>query len=358
MQANRLRDDIASLTQIFGPSGHEDLMIADFAARVREDGFTPTVDPLGNVIVRARPAERGWPTVAVAAHLDEVGVAVSEIGSGWVRISSIGGVHEAVLAGQVLQFRTDRGELIQGHVGVNSAHLITPDEQRLAKVEDVCVDLLMASAAEVERAGISPGTPGVFASPFVQRGDLIRAKALDDRAGVAVLLALLHSVSELPKGPGLTVIATVQEEFTVRGGVVAAEAAAPSILICLDIAPTGGMADEAAKPRLGEGPVLYRYSQGRSGGGLIPNPRLAAYVAQVAAARGIPLSHRTLIGGYSDAAFMQFAAGGIASVDLAFPVRNAHTAVEVAHLNDLRLLSELLRCVLADLPKDPGLDRG
>ena len=359
VQASWLRDDIASLTQIFGPSGHEDLVIADFAARVREDGFTPTVDPLGNVIVRARPAERGWPTVAVAAHLDEVGVAVSEIGSGWVRISSIGGIHETVLAGQVLQFRTDRGELIEGHVSVNSAHLITPDEQRLAaKVEDVCVDLLMASAAEVERAGISTGTPGVFASPFFQRGDLIRAKALDDRAGVAVLLAMLRSVSELPKGPGLTVIATVQEEFTVRGGVVAAEAVAPNILICLDIAPTGGMADEATKPLLGAGPVLYRYSQGRSGGGLIPNPRLAAYVARVAAAHGIPLSHRTLNGGYSDAAFMQFAAGGIASLDLAFPVRNAHTAVEVAHLHDLQLLSELLRCVLSDLPQDPGLGQG
>jgi putative aminopeptidase FrvX len=359
VQESWLRDDIAILTQTFGPSGHEDLMIADFVARVREDGFTSTVDPLGNVIVHARLAERGWPTVAVAAHLDEVGVAVSEIGSGWVRVSSIGGIHEKVLAGQVLQFRTDRGELIEGHVSVNSAHLVTPDDQQVAaKVEDVCVDLLMASAGEVEQAGISPGTPGVFAGPFFQRGDLIRAKALDDRAGIAVLLAVLRSVPELPKGPGITVIATVQEEFTAQGGIVAAEAAAPNILICIDIAPARSVADEAAKPLLGAGPVLHRLSRGRSGGGLIPNPRLAAFVTQVAAARGIPLSHRTLDGGYTDAAYMQFAAGGIASLDLAFPVRNAHTAVEVAHLQDLQFLSELLYFVLTDLPQDPGFGRG
>jgi endoglucanase len=333
-------------------------VIADFAGRVRAAGFNPVVDPLGNVIVRVRPAEPGWPTVAVAAHLDEIGVAVTEIGSGWVRIGSIGGIHETVLPGQVLHFRTDRGELVEGHVSVSSAHLVTPGQPAEAKVEDARVDLLMTSAAELERAGISLGTPGVFAGAFFQRGDLIRAKALDDRAGIAVLLALLRTVPELPNGPGLTVIATVQEEFSTRGGAVAAQTADPDILICLDIAPTGSMADEGAKPRLGVGPVLYRYSQGRSGGGLIPNPRLAAYVAQVAAAHSIPLSPSTLSGGYSDAAFMQYAAGGIASVDLAFPIRNAHTAVEVGHLHDLQLLAELLHCLLADLPQDPGLGRG
>ena len=50
-----LRDDIATLTQLFGPSGHEDTVIAEFLAQIRRLGFTATADRLGNVVVRARP---------------------------------------------------------------------------------------------------------------------------------------------------------------------------------------------------------------------------------------------------------------------------------------------------------------
>jgi putative aminopeptidase FrvX len=358
VQLGLLRDDIAGLTQLFGPSGHEDLVIAEFAARVRSEGFSPAIDRLGNVVVHARPAQPGWPTVAVAAHLDEVGVVVSDVGGGWVRVSGVGGIHATVMPGQVLQFRSDTGDLIEGCVSVDSAHLSKPDDQRAARIEDVCVDLLMTSAAEAKQCGIAPGTPGVFAGPFAQRGDRVRAKALDDRAGLAVLLALLRSASSLPDGPGLTIIATVQEEFTIRAGFVAAAAAAPDILLCIDISPARSVADEQATPVLGAGPVLHRYSRGRSGGGLIPNPRLTAYVAHVAATRGIPLAQRALDGGLTDASYMQFAAAGIPCVDLCFAVRNAHTAVEVAHLSDLGLLADLVRNVVADLPADPGLRRG
>lgn len=357
VELGRLRDDIASLSQIFGPSGHEDLVIAEFAAQARKEGFSPVVDRLGNVVVRARAARPGWPTVAVAAHLDEVGVVVSDVGRGWVRVAGVGGIHPQVLPGQLLQFRTDGGDLVEGCVSVTSAHLSTAQDQP-AKVEDACVDLLMTSAEEAERCGISAGTPAVFSGPFAQRGNFIRAKALDDRAGIAVLLALMRRVRELPDGPGLTIIATVQEEFTVRAGAVAAAAAAPDILFCVDISPTASVASDDARPALGAGPTLHRYSRGKSGSGLIPNPRLAAFVTQVAAARGIPLARRALDGGLTDATYMQFAGGGIACLDLAFPVRNAHTAVEVAHLADLGQLAELLHSVVADLPQDPGIGRG
>ena len=354
-----LRDDIANLTQLFGPSGHEDPVIAEFRAQVGSQGFGSSVDRLGNVIVRARVAEPGWPTVAVAAHLDEVGFIVREVGNGWVRLNRVGGVHDKVMAGQLLQFRNDHGELIQGHVSVNSAHLSSADELGTAtSVEEAFVDLLMPSADEVARAGLSPGAPGSFVGPFYQRDSLVRAKALDDRAGLAAILALLRSVPELPPGPGLTVIATVQEEFTLRGGFTAATAASPDILICVDITPTGSVAREEGQPQIGGGPVLQRYTRGKSGGGLIPNPRLAGYITQVAAARSIPLVQHTLDGGLTDGSYMQYAAGGLPVIDLTFAVRNAHTAVEVADLRDLELLVRLLGYVVADLNQDSAFARG
>jgi putative aminopeptidase len=356
---DELRDDVANLSQLFGPSGHEDPVIAEFLARAGSQGLAAAADRLGNVVVRARPAEPGWPTVAVSAHLDEVGFIVSEVGNGWVRVNRVGGVHDQVMAGQLVEFRTGAGQVVPGHVSVTSAHLAAPDALgRAIRVEDARVDLLIPTAAEIAQTGLSPGTPGVFAGPFHQRGSLVRAKALDDRAGLAALLALLRGAADLPPGPGLTVIASVQEEFTLRAGITAAAAAQPDILICVDITPVPGFDASAGEPVLGAGPLLQRYSRGKSGGGLIPNPRLAGYITRVAAAHGIPLIQHTLDGGLTDGSYMQFAAGGIPVIDLTFGVRNAHTAVEVADLRDLESLVRLLAHVVADLRPDTDFARG
>jgi putative aminopeptidase len=356
---SEIAEDVCSLTQIFGPSGHEDSVIDEFSRRLRKLGCHPVTDPLGNVITRVRPADPGWPTIAISAHLDEVGFIVREVGPGWLRLHRVGGAHEKVLAGQLLHFRNHAGDIIEGHVSTTSAHLSSPDERMSAtRTEDAYVDLLMSSAGEVAEAGLSPGTPGVFAGPFQRRGSLVRAKALDDRAGLAVLLALLRDLSAIPIGPGLTVIGTVQEEFTVRGGLPAVSAVRPDVLICIDIDPAPSLADEAAGPRIGQGPVLRHYSRGRSGAGLIPNPRLTEFITQAAASHAIRLAHGTLDGGLTDASYMQYTGAGIAAIDLAFPVRNAHTPVEVADLQDLRLLADLLRAVLASLQKGAAFARG
>lgn len=361
MTTTALLDDVAHFTQLFGPSGHEDPVIAEFTARVRALGFEPSVDPLGNVVVRAREADAGWPTFGVAAHLDEIGFVVADVeDDGRVRVNRLGGVSDKVMAGQLLRFRSDTGETVEGHVAVKSAHLSTAEEQAATtKVEEAHVDLLLSSPDEAERLGIRPGVPGTFVGPFHRRGDLIRTKALDDRAGLALLLDLLGRVADLPPGPGVCVIATVQEEFLLRGGVPAALAAAPDVLLCVDISPATDPAERnRGGPRVGAGPVVHRFSRGRSGGGLVPNPRLAAYVTDVAAAHEIPLSHHTLDGGLTDGSYMQLAGPGISTIDLTFPVYNAHTAVEVASVTDIALLADLLDATIRDARSGLTFARG
>lgn len=361
MTTTALLDDVAHFTQLFGPSGHEDLVIAEFTARVRALGFEPTIDPLGNVIVRAREADAGWPTFGVAAHLDEIGFVVADVeDDGRVRLNRLGGVSDKVMAGQVLRFRSDTGETVEGHVAVKSAHLTTADEQAATtKVEEARVDLLLSAPEEAAELGIRPGVPGTFVGPFHRRGDLIRAKALDDRAGLAILLDLLRRVADLPPGPGVCVIATVQEEFLLRGGIPAALAAAPDVLLCVDISPATDPAQrDRGGPRVGAGPVVHRFSRGRSGGGLVPNPRLAAYITDVAAGHEIPLSHHTLDGGLTDGSYMQLAGPGIQTLDLTFAVYNAHTAVEVASMTDIALLADLLDAAIRDASKGLTFARG
>lgn len=353
--------DIARYSTMFGPSGHEDAVIRAFVDDVKSLGLSATVDALGNVTVLVRPAASGYANFVVTAHLDEIGFVVRDVEPpGWLRLYRIGGVNDRVVAGQRLRVRGDSGEMIEGHVGVKGAHV--SDAQELATVvtvEDAYVDLLLGSAAEVAAHGIRVGSPAAFDGPFLRRGNLVRGKAFDDRIGVAALLELIRRFSGAEGGAGLTLIATVQEEFSMRAGVPPVRTVAPDVLICLDIALAADSPDHnAGGPRLGNGPVIHGYTRGRSGGGLIPNPALVRYVSETGAHHGLPFVHSALSGGLTDGSYMQYAGAGIATIDLAFPVRNAHTAVEVADVTDLIHLVELVTVVIADVGAGQLFARG
>lgn len=355
MATTQLHADIEHFSGLFGPSGHEDDVIAAFVAAVAASGFASSTDPLGTVTVEVRRARPEFPTFAVTAHLDEIGFVVRDLTeSGWLRLHRIGGVHDRVVAGQLLQVRAESGALHQGHVGVKGAHISTEDElATVVRVEEAYVDLLLSSREEVLARGIRIGSPATFVGPFQRLDNLVRGKAFDDRIGVAVLLELLRRLADQDFGAGLTLIATVQEEFSMRAGVPAVRAVEPDVLICLDIALAADYAGQNAEgPRLGDGPVVHGYTRGRAGGGLIPNPRLVRYITDTAAAQSIPFVHGALSGGLTDGSYMQYAGDGIATVDLAFPVRNAHTAVEVADLRDVENLVDLVAHAVT------GADRG
>ncbi len=361
MTSTELRSDIESYSGLFGPSGHEDTVIRAFAAAVEATGFTATTDPLGNVTVQVRQAQPGFPTFAVAAHMDEIGFVVRTIAdAGWLNLYRIGGVHDRVVAGQLLQVRSDSGELVEGHVGVKGAHVSTDLELgTVVRVEDAYVDLLLSSREEVLDRGIHVGSPATFVGPFIQRGGLLRGKAFDDRIGIAVLLEVLRRASDRDFGAGLTLIATVQEEFSMRAGVPPVRAVNPNVLICLDIALAADSPDHNTDgPRLGEGPVVHGYTRGRTGGGLIPNPGLVRYIAGVAAEHAVPLVHGVLSGGLTDGSYMQYAGAGIPTIDLAFPIRNAHTAVEVADFGDVEHLVDLVTYAITDAGRGLTFARG
>jgi len=174
-----------------------------------------------------------------------------------------------------------------------------------------------------------------------------------------VLLALLRRLSDLDFGAGLTLIATVQEEFSMRAGVPAVRAVDPDVLICLDIAlAADSPGHNTDGPRLGEGPVVHGYTRGRTGGGLIPNPRLVRYITDTAQEHAIPFVRGTLSGGLTDGSYMQYAGAGIPTIDLAFPVRNAHTAVEVADLRDVEHLVDLLAHAITGAERGLTFARG
>jgi putative aminopeptidase FrvX len=355
-----LTEDLLKYSRLWGPSGEEDLVIDAVVAELASLGLDPTVDPLGNVTAVLHAPEPGYPTAMISAHLDEVGFVVRKVEQdGFLRVHRVGGTHDRVTAGQYLRLGTAHG-FIEGVVGVKAKHASSPEELAASvQIDNAYVDILASSAEDARRSGVEVGTLATFATEPRATGSYVRGKALDDRAGLAVIIDVARKLREQPPRAGVVLVATVQEEFSVRGGTPAARRLAPDLAFCVDIAVATDTPDLAAlgDVRLGAGPVLTRFTRA-SLNGIIPNPKLRRFVEGVAREAGIPLQNAVLQGGLTDGSFMQYEGEGIPTLDLSFPVRYTHTPIETAHLGDLAQTSQLLAAALRALPQDFDLARG
>lgn len=358
------RQTIRELSDLSALSGHEEPVIAYMKERLAPHADKLEVDPLGNVIchIRGRNPEQGRPAM-IFAHMDELGLMVRKIEpNGYIRFVRVGGVVERVLQGQRVVFTGDNG-LVYGTIGVK-AHHVTPAEDKYKVVPfDQCyIDIGASSAAEAEERGVRVGTPITYAPSFADVGDFVSGKALDNRVGCAMLLALAERFAAERPAIDVALVATVQEEFNIRGAVPAAYALNPAFAVCLDIAvahDTPDLADRA-NLELGGGPVIGYYSfHGRGTlGGLIPNPKLCKGFEAVARAAGIPFQRNVFFGGLGDSSFLQLVREGIPAVDIGFACRYTHTPVETVSLSDCAAAADWVAAYVLSLERLPDLSRG
>lgn len=353
---------VEELTALPAPSGREDAMIARMRDGFAAAGLSPRVDSLGNVLAPLRPAQPGYPHVAVTAHMDEVGFVVRKIDEdGFLRIQRVGGIPEKTMAGQRVLLLGDRGH-VHGVIATKAHHLTEDQEKyRVVPVGDVFVDVGASGPSDVADRGIRVGTPAVWAPAFHAHGDVVHAKAVDDRVGCAVLLALAELGRSIGGGAGCTLVASVQEEFNIRGVLPAIRAVQPDVVFCVDIVPSADTPDtrHVGEVRLGGGPSAGVYSfHGRGTlNGLIPAPQLVRFVEEVARARGLPLQRHVFFGGLTEASYAQLEGGGIPSLDIGIPTRYTHSPVETCSLSDVRAAVSLLLALLEALSPRAILSR-
>jgi putative aminopeptidase FrvX len=76
-----------------------------------------------------------------------------------------------------------------------------------------------------------------------------------------------------------------------------------------------------------------------------------------AQAEGLNLQRSAQVGVLTDLSYVQTVGEGIASVDLGYPMRHSHTAVEACDLRDLEGLTMLLDAALARIDATLRLER-
>ena len=359
----RLRADLLRLMAIPGLSGFEDRVRADLAGSLRAMGLAPRSDVAGNLILTI-PGDEAAPSVMLFAHMDQLGLVVRSVeADGAVRVHRLGGIPERALASQAVLLMVGEGRDVPGVVA-NLSHHATPPESKLRVVPapEIRVDTGFSSREALEARGVRIGTPVVYRPLAVELGEgRIAGTSADDRAGCAVLLEVARGLLGRAGGPTVHLVWSVQEEFNLRGAVLAAQALRPAVAIQVDlmIATDTLEAARLGEMRLGGGPGMSLYSfHGRGTlNGVLPHPALVALAEGAAEAEGLALQRSAQVGVLTDLSYVQLVGEGVAGIDLGFPLRGSHSSTEIVDLADLEGLARLLLAMLARIGPDLSLER-
>jgi tetrahedral aminopeptidase len=339
------------LVALTGPSGSEEDVVRALVGLATPNADSVSVDAAGNVVAIRRAADPDARRLIIAAHTDEVGFGVRQIlPGGFLRLEKVGGTDDRVLPARRVWVRTASGRLL-GVIGTKSAHLTTEaDRQRVTPYAELSVDIGARSAQEVAEMGVRLGDPVGYDGELAELGrhsGRYTAHALDDRAGCAVLLALLERYQAAAPPVTLIVAFTVQEEVGLRGAQNVARAYPADVALALDMTA----ADDTPEPggghlSLGAGPAIKVMDAS-----LLAHPAVRRGLEAAARAAGIAVQHELLRGIGTDAGALQYGGSGTPTGAVSVANRSTHSAVEVLDLHDLEGSLELLAAFVEALPE-------
>jgi putative aminopeptidase len=351
------------LMLIPGLSGHEGRVRRRLAVEMAGLGLATTTDRLGNLIATAE-GDPNRPSVMLFAHMDQLGFVVRKIeGTGFLRLERLGGVPERALAAQELLVCVGEGRDICAVIGNKSHHATSQEEKyRVVPYQEIAVDAGFSSAEAALSAGVKIGSPVVYAPKAIALAeDKIAGTSVDDRAGCAVVAEVARLLAPIRQRPTIHFVFSTQEEYNLRGAMPAAQALKPDIAIQLDLMLATDTPDMQARGALvlGGGPGMSLYSfHGRGTlNGTIPHPALVALFEHAAGEAGLPLQRSAQVGVLTDSSYVQLVHDGVATIDLGFPCRYTHSALEVCDLSDLVGLATLLVTGISSIEAEFSLNR-
>jgi endoglucanase len=342
----KLLEKLCAAAAISGQEGEVRQIVKD---ELEKHADELRVDALGNVLVTKKGGGRGRTRVMLAAHMDEVGFMITgDDKDGIYKFDTVGSLDVRQLVGKTVIIGKDR---VSGVIGFKPIHLTTASERSSAP----SLDGLRMDTGGGANGKVKVGDRAAFAPGFAVLGSggtrTIRAKALDDRVGVATLIEL---VRRAPANVELLAAFTTQEEIGVRGAKVAAHAFDPDLAIVLDCSPAydlphwDGEENTRYNTRLGFGPAIYIADSGT-----LSDPRLVRHFTETAEAGGIPYQFRQGGGGGTDAGGIHKARAGIPSLSISVPGRYLHTAASLIRLSDWQDTLRLVHTAISTFK--PGL---
>ena len=329
-------ETLKTLCALPGVSSREDQVRDYICRRVEPYADSVRTDALGNLIVFKRGAKAAGNKLMLCAHMDEVGLMIKSVtDEGYLKFGCVGGIDRRILLGK----RVSVGEKgIPGVIGLKAIHLTTAEERKkVPKLTDLYIDIGAKDKAEA-LAQVELGDVCTFVSDAVEFGDgMLKAKAIDDRVGCAVLVKLLEE--ELPMD--CTFVFTSMEEVGTRGAFGAAFSVTPEAALVLEgttAADIPALEPERQVCWPGKGPVLSWMD-----GGTIYDRELFELLRDLAEQNGLPWQMKHYLAGGTDGKAIQRTKAGVRVAGISAAVRYLHAPSSVCSLNDAEQMLILAR---------------
>ncbi|HKJ27078.1 MAG TPA: M20/M25/M40 family metallo-hydrolase [Anaerolineales bacterium] len=278
-------------------------------------------------------------SILIATHMDAIGLMVTAIEEGLLRLGPLGSVDERTLPGLTVTVHT-QGEDLPGLVILPPNHTLpkeaksgTPDLKYLycdtgLPAKEVAQKVRLGDRVTYSMEPLEMGD-GYFSSP-----------ALDNRASVTVLTETLKLLKKRHHRWDVWAVATVQEEVGAQGAVTSGFALRPTLGVVIDVnfgAGPGTPSHEAFE--MDKGPT---FDYGPSA-----HPKL--YQSFVDLTKSLEIPYQRCVyprSSGTDADKLQLTANGTPVMLLGIPMRYMHTPVEMLQIRDIqrtaRLLSEFI----------------
>lgn len=321
-----MKELIQKLCNIPGPSGYENAIREAIKKEVAPFADSMEVDPLGNLIVHKGKKGKEGLRILMSAHMDEIGIIVTHVDKkGFVRFTNIGGVFVRYLAGSRVLFLN----------GTKGAIDYVPAEEpsKTPPMENYFIDVGATSTADCP---VKVGDMAVFDQPFVDLGNHVLSKALDNRVACAILIETLRQVKQ--SANELVFLFSVQEELGVRGAITASYSVDPDLGIAIDVTGTGDTPEnEKMEVALGNGTAIKIRDQG-----MLCDPRIVRWMRTTAEKSSIRHQMEILRGGTTDAYQIQVNRAGVPTGAISIPCRYVHSPSEVVDIQDVENSVKLL----------------
>lgn len=334
MELENLIIEMCSLMSVTGYETYD----REALLRLIGSGFDECVaDTVGNQVFIKRCGRPGAPRIMLDAHMDEIGMIVSEIlDGGFVRVTNIGGVDTRILqAAEVVIYGR---EPIHAVVASTPPHLQKPgDNKKLPEIGELLIDT--GYPREELESIIRIGSPVGFLPKYLKllNGNLA-GKGFDDKScGACAAYAVMSTPADKLAGDVYLVL-SANEECSRVGGVAAATfSLEPDYAMVIDV-------------NLGRTPDTQKRETVALGGGAsltvspITHKRLTRLVAELASEAGIK-TQISVSSGHTgtNTPDVALTRDGVPVVDVGLPLASMHTCCEVVRTDDCTALSELVR---------------
>ncbi|HHW00082.1 MAG TPA: M42 family metallopeptidase [Clostridiaceae bacterium] len=332
---------LKNLTQINGVSGNEEKVREFIKKEIENVADEIKVDKVGNLIAYKKGTASKF-KLLLSAHMDEVGFIVTgHSEDGLIKFRPVGGIDQRVLPGKRVVVG-DKG--LKGVIGCKPIHLQEKDERdKNIKIKSMYIDIGCDKRDEAEKlAGL--GEYIAFDSKFTELGsDCIKAKALDDRVGCAIIMELLKQRYEFD----LYASFTVQEEIGLRGSEVVGYQINPDIAIVIEgttCSDVPGIKEHEYSTELGKGPVITVMDRTAYADKDVVN-----FIYDTARKYKIDVQFKKTTTGGNDAGKIQRSRCGVKVASISVPCRYIHSPSSVMSRKDYEGCIKLMEAVLKEL---------